>query len=831
MILINVRNIIGTGKLIPCQRKTIFEMIFRFMKNKRRGLKEQPRKKPIDIEKKIKNPKKYEEKMHFDTLSKGELYLPESCKAKKLAMLCNRLYYFNINDEELLDRYAERAVVIVNSMNTKEMSLVLNTMRKFNHKNEKLLEAFAKHIPRKLHKGVPQDISLILNAYAHFNFIDNNLFSRICEEIPHKIPYFEHSHISSVINAFYKLKIKDKIIIADMVDEIIERIDEFDTKSLTNIINCFSKMNYKNENKKIIWTKFIEAVKRLYKEFNFLEIVLVTNAFCKKKMKNQNVYKFLSEILSYHIFKMTSLNDTNAFLLCTIAHAFSKVKYYSKELFDYIISHFSNKKNYVSLDTQHFSQLIYSCSVFSLNNELFLDVFTKMVCTRLDEKYHLNEQTLSTIAYSFAKLKFRDTNFFVLLSSYIIKEKISLSPQSLSLLCYSYSKLKIKSELFFYILSLQIIQNMNKFTKQGLSIILSAYSNLRIFNVKMFSLINKYLNLYVENCTNEECTLICKNYEHAIRCIDDEIGPKMEKSVEMDSVNEMGKVHEMDIIDKKNDKLSGESNERNSFLVRTSNIKKELGDFVQILKIKMQHFEEKKKLTQEHAGFHLMDEKGQMGEEHSEVEVEENDESFFSIFNENDILCDEPKDGTTNRSDNNSEQPSHFINPDVLFNNMDDHADDIKKKETTLKMYEKMFLTDTQGTTYNSKEVPLVNSRLNKQLCNILDNQNSKINENKYQILDEKGNRKTKSLLELMTSNKPPKVNYEKEKLIKSAEQVETEFIKEYINEQNKSNENDKIGRKFKKRKKKIQKILSKKYEPVDDLTTLQEKWRNFYKN
>ncbi|SBT80894.1 conserved Plasmodium protein, unknown function [Plasmodium malariae] len=768
MILINVRNIIGTGKLIPCQRKTIFEMILRFMKNKRRGLKEQPRKKPIDIEKKIKNPKKYEEKMHFDTLSKGELYLPESCKAKKLAMLCNRLYYFNINDEELLDRYAERAVVIVNSMNTKEMSLVLNTMRKFNHKNEKLLEAFAKHIPRKLHKGVPQDISLILNAYAHFNFIDNNLFSRICEEIPHKIPYFEHSHISSVINAFYKLKIKDKIIIADMVDEIIERIDEFDTKSLTNIINCFSKMNYKNENKKIIWTKFTEAVKRLYKEFNFLEIVLVTNAFCKKKMKNQNVYKFLSEILSYHIFKMTSLNDTNAFLLCTIAHAFSKVKYYSKELFDYIISHFSNKKNYVSLDTQHFSQLIYSCSVFSLNNELFLDVFTKMVCTRLEEKYHLNEQTLSTIAYSFAKLKFRDTNFFVLLSSYIIKEKISLSPQSLS---------------------------------------------------------------FVENCTNEECTLICKNYEHAIRCIDDEIGPKMEKSVEMDSVNEMGKVHEMDIIDKKNDKLSGESNERNSFLVRTSNIKKELGDFVQILKSKMQHFEEKKKLTQEHAGFHLMDEKGQMGEEHSEVEVEENDESFFSIFNENDILCDEPKDGTTNRSDNNSEQPSHFINPDVLFNNMYDHADDIKKKETTLKMYEKMFLTDTQRTTYNSKEVPLVNSKLNKQLCNILDNQNSKISENKNQILDEKGTRKTKSLLELMTSNKPPKVNYEKEKLIKSAEQVETEFIKEYISEQNKSNENDKIGRKFKKRKKKIQKILSKKYEPVDDLTTLQEKWRNFYKN
>ncbi|CRH02638.1 conserved Plasmodium protein, unknown function [Plasmodium relictum] len=772
MIFNSFKNIIKNGNII-IRKKPIFEYNVRYMKNKRRGLKEQPRKKPLDIEKKIKNPDKYEEKMHFDNLCKGELYLPESCKAKKLAMLCNRLFYFNINDEDLLDRYAQRAIVIANSMSTKEISLILNTMRKFNHKNEKLLETFAKYIPSKLHKGVPQDISLILNAYSHFNYIDKNLFNRICEEIPHKIPHFQHNHISSVINAFYKLKIKDKIIIDDMADEIVERINEFDTKSLTNIINSFSKLNYRNENKKVIWEKFIEAVKNLNKQFNLLEVILITNAFCKKRMKNKNIYNFLNEILNYHIFEKKSLNSNNAFLLCTAAHSFAYIKFYSKKLFDFIISYFSDENNYISLDSQHFSQLIYSFSVFNINNPIFVDVFIKMSCKRIENK-ELNEQTLSTIAYSFAKLKIRNTKFFVLLSSYIIKEKINLSAQSLSLICYSYSKLRIKSEILFYFLSIQIFQSMNMLTKQGLSIILSSYSNLKIFNVKLFTLINKYLNLYSDNFTSEECLLICKNYEN--------------------------------ILKNMNNEMENKSNDKN-LLMRMSNTKKELSNFVQILKEKIKFFENK---IDSKSNISLKDnEKEQKEEEYDE----DNEESFFSIFNQNDILNDDPKE--------ENEELNHFINSDKLLETFDD-THDVKKKEDTLKIYEKMFLNNAEST--NSNRISLMNEELSKKLHSILDNQNKQIEENKMSE-----NKSAKSLIELMTANKPPKINYDKENLIKSAEQVETEFIKAYINEKDESNGSSKIGRNSKKRKKKVNKILSKKYEPVDDLSTLQKKWNNFY--
>ncbi|KJP87245.1 hypothetical protein AK88_03162 [Plasmodium fragile] len=820
MFLQCLRNaLVRRGEVQPRWKGTIFDMHTRYMKNKRRGLKQQPRKKPLDIEKKIRNPDKYEKKMHFDNLTKGELYVPESCKPKKLAMLCNRLFYFDINDEELLDRYAQRAIVIVNSMSTKEISLILNTMRKFNHRNEKLLETFAKHIPRKLHKGVPQDISLILNAYAHFNFIDNNLFSRICEEIPHKITYFEHFHISSVVNAFYKLQIKDRIIIDDLVDEIIERIDEFDAKSLTNIINSFSKLNYQNENKKTIWVKFIQGVKNLRKDFNLLEITLITNAFCKKKFKNDKVYQLLNEIISCHIFEMKSVNESNSFLLCTIAHAFAKVKYYDKDLFHFIFSYFTNEENYASLDSQHFAQLIYSCAVFKQNDKLFLDTYAKMVCKSLEKTNNeLNEQALSTIAYAYAKLRIRDANFFVQLSSYIIKEKISLSPQSLSLICYSFSKLKIKSQMLFYFLSIQIFQNMNLFSKQGLSLILSAYANLQIFHMKMFSLINKYLNLYVDNFTHEECVLIAGHYQHAVKCITDEI----------EAVGNAQRV--------------GSSP---SSLIATSNTKKELENFINLLTDKIGQFQKEKEQRKGREATGSYHQDGLTSNEGEEADEDEED-NFFSIFNQSDIINEDPADVAehsgqmpnqliTNKETFNDAEKNPLYNPDDPFSQQSDHIQDMKKKEEdALKIYKKMFLPDMGSGTSTKGKIPLINEKLNERLRTILSKQDVTAEDANTKD-DKKGMGKTtKSLLELMTSNKPPKINYEKENFIKSAEQVESEFIRAYVSEQQENNDDDKDGsaKRTKGRrgkKKHIQNMLCRKYQPVDDLPTLQKKWNDLY--
>ncbi|SOV79294.1 conserved Plasmodium protein, unknown function [Plasmodium sp. gorilla clade G3] len=826
------------------------------MKNKRRGLKEQPRKKPLDIEKKIRNPYKYEERMHFDNLSKGELYLPESCKGKKLAMLCNRLYYFNINDEELLERYAERASVIANSMSTKEMSLILNTMRKFNYRNEKLLETFSKHIPSKLHKGVPQDISLILNAYAHFNYKDKNLINRICEEIPHKIPHFQASHISSVISAFYKLQIRDQIIIDDMIDEIIERIDEFDPKSLTNIINAFSKLNYKNDNKYILWKKCIEAIKKLDKEFNFLEIVLITNALCKEhiiKIKNKNneyihnnnnnIYTHLCEVIKYKIYEEKCLNvHTNSFLLCTVAHSLSKVKYYEKDLFHFIIEYFSHENNYISLDNQHFSQLIYSSYIFNIDKPEFINMFIKVISNRIESK-QLNEQALSTICYSLAKLKIRNIQFFILLSSYIIKEKIQLSTQSLSLICYSYSKLLIKSEMLFYILSIQIFQNMNMFTKQGLSIILSSYANLKIFNVKMFSLINKYMNLYLPNFTKNECLLICSHYEHALK-----------------NLNEP--------VNKNNDDTSVLVN-------KTSKTKKELNDFVKSLKAKISKLEDDEKIKYHDNKNKIINNE----EQHADLF---DDENIFSLFKQNDILNEQYEDDYNN---NNNNTIFNIPNPNNTLITSDGYIinENIKKKEDTLKLYQKIFLNHKNVNSNILQNVSLNNEIFSQQLSSLIDNHKGTNEEmNNYQVFENypkdkinkqtistsnisdvstisnishtsdisnnaqlsdhlkhssnhiyNNNHKTKSLIDLMTSNKPPIINSEKENLIKSAEQMETEFIRDYVNQQKDSHHNSTMGRNHEKRKKKnnkIKNLLSKNHQTVNDLNDLKKKWNEIYK-
>ncbi|ETW35426.1 hypothetical protein PFTANZ_03845 [Plasmodium falciparum Tanzania (2000708)] len=866
MIWNNIKNFIQSkNDIILYRTKPLYDMNIRYMKNKRRGLKEQPRKKPLDIEKKIRNPYKYEEGMHFDNLSKGELYLPESCKGKKLAMLCNRLYYFNINDEELLQRYAERASVIANSMSTKEMSLILNTMRKFNYRNEKLLETFSKHIPSKLHKGVPQDISLILNAYSHFNYKDKNLINRICEEIPHKIPHFQPSHISSVISAFYKLQIRDQIIIDDLIDEIIERIDEFDPKSLTNIINSFSKLNYKNDNKYILWKKCIEAVKKLDKEFNFLEIVLITNALCKEhiiKIKNKdneylhidkynnnnnnNICTHLCEVIKYKIYEEKCLNvHTNAFLLCTVAHSLSKVKYYEKDLFHFIIEYFSHENNYISLDNQHFSQLIYSSYIFNIDKPEFINMFIKVISNRIETK-QLNEQALSTICYSFAKLKIRNISFFILLSSYIIKQKIQLSTQSLSLICYSYSKLLIKSEMLFYILSVQIFQNMNMFTKQGLSIILSSYANLKIFNVKMFSLINKYMNLYLPNFTKNECLLICSHYDHALK--------------------------------KLNDPVDTNNDDTTVLVNKTTKTKKELNDFVKLLKEKISKIEDDEKIKNYNNKNKIVNNE----EEHAD---HFDDENIFSIFKQNDILNDQYEDDNNNNNNNNNNTIVNIPNPNYTLNTSDGFIinEDIKKKEDTLKLYQKIFLNHKNVNSNILQNVSLNNEIFSQQLSSLIDKQKEtneemnnyqafqnnpkdEINEktestsnisdvstlsnishtsdisNNTQLFDHlkpssnqiyNNNHKTKSLIDLMTSNKPAILNSEKENLIKSAEQMETEFIRDYVNQQKDSHHNSTIGRNHEKRKKKINKIknlLSKNHQTVNDLNNLKKKWNEIYK-
>ncbi|VWU52499.1 conserved protein, unknown function [Hepatocystis sp. ex Piliocolobus tephrosceles] len=913
MILKNVKKIFILGESINTNTfgiNSLFGIQARCMKNKRRGLKEQARKKPLDIEKKIRNPYNYEKKMHFDNLTKGELYVPESCKGKKLAMLCNRLYYFNINDDELLDRYAQRAIVIANTMGTKEMSLILNTMRKFNYKNIKLLETFSKYIPSKLHKSVPQDISLILNAYAHFYYVDKNLFTRICEEIPHKIPYFQASHISSVINAFYRLKIKDQIIINDLVDEIIDRVEEFDNKSLTNTINSLVNLNYNNMNKQIIWNKLIEAVKQLHDQLSLLELTLITNAFCKKKLKNKNVYICLNDILCDRIFVRGALSvgdgvsaigdnsnkngnehsssisssscsnenskSDNAYLLCIIFNAFAKIKFYSKDLVDFIVAYFSKEENYHSLNTQHYSQLIYSFSTFKLQNDNFINIFLKMASERIKKQKDINEQTLSTIAYSLAKLKTRQTDFLIFLSSYIINNKIILSPQSLCLICYSYSKLKIKSEIFFYILSIQLFENMNKFTKQGLSILLSSYANLKIFNVKLFSLINKYLNLYSDTFTNMECFLICKHFEYAIKCIDEEINNKNSDIPDVTTAFVTTTITAPTV-----------SNDRSKTLVaEINNTKEDMKKFVCLLKNKISNFDnvnnsikqskvnssvDNTEIVTKDNGYSQPDEEG------GDDEREEQDDSFFSIFDQNDILNDdetgdEPGDETGDETGNKNEEKysdrqmydtyvpvhsnsnnndiinkrdNHSVNPHNEQTNTSENIDkhSLKEKKDTLKIYESMFLVDTK----KKNNIPGIkhDSLINEKFCSILNKEHEKMERENYvsqtghmsngQIEKENNDHiKKKSLFKLMTSNKPLETNYDKTNLakIKSAEQIETEFIKAYVSEQTKvSEQNEPTGRKLKRRKKKISQILSKKYELIDDITALKKKWDKFYKH
>lgn len=822
---------------ISQSKNGIFNSHVRYMKNKRRGLKEQPRKKPLDIEKKIKNTMKYEEKMNFDNMARGELFMPESCKSKKLAMLCNRLFYFNINDADLLDRYANRATGIANSMNTKDMSLILNTMAKFNHKHEKLLETFAKCIPSKLNKAVPQDISLILNAYAKLHFVDTNLFNRICEEIPHKIPHLEPAHMASILNAFVKLQIKDKIIINELTEEIIERIEEFDTKSLVNVINSFSKLKYISEPPKNIWITFVKAVQRLEKEFNFLEVVLIINALMKK-VKNEKWYTFFNNLLNYHLIEKKSLNLQNSFLLPVICHAFAAQKYYVKYLFDIMVSYFADSSNYESLTTENYSQLIYAFLFFHSKNILsiphtatidettmkkqdsseeafqekteehdnqrkldttekkknFLKTFTDVSCTKMEQN-QLNERTISTIAYCFAKLQVQNKFFFISLSSYLMKQKLKLSAQSLSLLCYSYSKLLIKSEILFYFLSIQILQNINLFTKQGLSIIVFSFAKLKIFNVQLFSLINKYINLYLDTCNYTDCIIISKKYEEIIKLMEEESNIKEQR------------------------------NHESKYLIEFGNVKGELKKVYSALKEKGSTLEKinaskkQKKVTETEEV------------EQGDGDAFESEAELFSLFvnNEN---C------TNSSTEEVDETTDPLIKSDTFINKFY-NTDDIKKKEETLKIYGKMFSDNWKRSTYPNDFVEsdivqgsqnnLINGHMQQNLLNA-----AKEKDNRKPTLEQE-KESAKSLIDLLMNNEK-KMNIEKDPSIQSAEETEREFIKSYIEESNEGHESASVsdntilekttGRSSKKKKKKSQ-WYKKTFEPANDFATLQKQWKN----
>lgn len=826
MIANSVKTFLMYGRMTTDLCAPILKIQVRYMKNKRRGLKQQPRKKPLDIEKKIRNPDKYEQKMHFDNLTKGELFLPESCKAKKLAMLCNRLFYFDINDEDILERYANRAVVIANSMNTKEMSLILNTMAKMNHKNEKLLETFAKHIPRKLHKAVPQDISLLLNAYAHFHYVDKELFSRICEEIPHKIPYFEPSHIASVINAFSKLQIKDKIIIDDMTDEIVDKIREFNTKALTNVINSFAKLNYINENKKIIWWKFLEAIQELSEEFNFLEITLILNAFSKRKIKTSKGYNMMESIIKQHIFEKKSIHIDNSFLLCIVLHSFALTNHFPYEIFYFTKSFFSKDENYSSLSTQHFSQLIYGYTILTIQSkilgmreekkeaieskeisetdDIFIETFTNQACHKI-ENNQLNEKTLSTIAYCFAKLELRNAKFFSLLSACIIKQKLCLTPQSLSLICYSYAKLMIKSEMLFYFLSMQIFEKINIFTKQGLSIIMTAYAKLKIFNVKLLSMVNRYLLLYVDHIQYQEGLVIGKQYEEAFKCLEEECVESFERVKQMET----------------------------QAITKYGELRREMQTFTQALRERMQSLE--KQEIQNKISYISHDKKIENKQE--EDEVESMDDDIFSIFKQNDILSNEMEHEDKHKGSKTSkERNDELITSDQLMHYFDDTCDS-KKKEDTLKWYEQMFTQDeNKKETEEIQKRISINEDLTSKLQQMIENKNKCIEENSKESAQKKD---TKTLIDMMYNNRNKEIHFKhdqeiqeefsQEQMIKSAEQVEAEFIKSYIEENQNENNKRNYGRSSK-NKKKLDKILNKNYEPVQNISTLQSKWSKISK-
>ncbi|GBE62568.1 hypothetical protein, conserved [Babesia ovata] len=211
-----------------------------------------PGRKRIQIETKIKSPKRYDELRGGNptTLLQGNLFTPESAAPRELAMLCFRIVNMGYADAGILLRYAQCALKQLSQLRIKHIALVLHSISKFiatsaiqtgqpsgeeveafqaeiaNREKllltvDELVKAAAPDMQKLFARAVPKDLGMIalslvtvcecafreLGADQHASLLSTTeqTLKLIATSIGPKLPFCEAPEYAALAKAFCKL--------------------------------------------------------------------------------------------------------------------------------------------------------------------------------------------------------------------------------------------------------------------------------------------------------------------------------------------------------------------------------------------------------------------------------------------------------------------------------------------------------------------------------------------------------------------------------------------------------------------------------------------------
>ena len=201
------------------------------------------------FESQARNPyKQLENNSSADNLMQDSLFTPEQLGLKEFALNLNRLVHFGYGNEEILSRYASRALELVPSMKSRDIAMTMNSFSKSGHtSNSDLFEAYVKVIPSRLIHFTPLEIGLTLNSLSKLvrpvSVDIKPLLKRITDEIPHKLDMFAADSFSQTCHALAKLEAQiDRLLVHDLCKYFVSHVNEFSMQGLCMVLNALGRL-------------------------------------------------------------------------------------------------------------------------------------------------------------------------------------------------------------------------------------------------------------------------------------------------------------------------------------------------------------------------------------------------------------------------------------------------------------------------------------------------------------------------------------------------------------------------------------------------------------
>uniref|UniRef100_A0A0G4G3R5 RNA-editing substrate-binding complex 6 protein domain-containing protein n=1 Tax=Chromera velia CCMP2878 TaxID=1169474 RepID=A0A0G4G3R5_9ALVE len=446
----------------------------------------------------------------IDHLMKRDLYTPEAIGGKKLALLANRMVRFGYEEEDLLRRYAERAVKLAPGLETKQFALLLNSMERTNFRHDGMLEAFAQHIPARLSEALPLEFGMICRGFAHFNFGSKRLFRRLSEEMPHKLPYFSSRELTSVAFSFAKLDFRDPVFFDDLADEVAARLDEFRPYELSIVARSFARVGF---TKVAFWKRLVDAMEDQRLSLEDRDLVAFLHALGKVGWRDVDTLERLCATLRSRV-KALSVHESTHVL-----NAGASLDFVDAELFEAI-----GKKL-----TEHIDELEPLHVALTVNSYAKLGIYDEALFRKLAERIReivsqMGGRALTSVIHGFGKLNIRDVELFKILSKEVPKKVDEISPQGIALILSSFGKLRIRSNLMLHLLAPEIQKGLPLLTGQGLALLLSGLGNLESKNEKILQGAVRTVRLLTPELGFRELAAVRQALDHpALQLLDDQL--------------------------------------------------------------------------------------------------------------------------------------------------------------------------------------------------------------------------------------------------------------------------------------------------------------------